>query len=436
MDSIKGKYLKRVLDSRMGLYLQAFGAVCVEGPKYCGKTWFALNASNSSFMLADPADNYNNKALAKLDINIVFEGEQPHLIDEWQDLPLIWDATKVKVDENLGLKGQYILTGSSTPDKKGISHTGVGRIGILKLRTMTLFESGDSTGDVSLKGLFENDFKMKIGKRGNIDNLIYLTVRGGWPSLIGSPLSAATIAVRGYVDLIVEEASTFEGVRRDRSKIYRTLRSLARNESTLAKITSIVSDTLDEENDGSVEYIGNMKISETTVTEYLDIFDRMFLIENQCAFNPNLKSSYRVGKLPKRHFTDPSLAIAALNLSAEQLKSNISVFGFYFEALCERDLAIYASANDGKLYHYRDHANKEVDAVVELSDGRWGAFEIKLGMDEVDSAAENLLRLLESWKKNGIGREPEFLCVITGMGGAAYRREDGVYVVPITMMKD
>ena len=422
------------MEASLELYLEAFGAVCVQGPKSCGKTWFSLNSANSAFMLADPKNNYQNRKLADLDLDIVFRGESPHLIDEWQEIPEIWDAARMKIDET-GTKGQYILTGSSTPSKKGILHSGAGRMGILKLRTMSLFESGDSSGAVSLKSLFEGmPVTLDTGSV-DIDTLVRLTVRGGWPQLLSVSENAAALAVRGYVDLLLEDARTMDGVMRDSAKLRRVFRSLARNESTLAKLSTLASDTSELLNDGSAEFSRDTVLNDRTVREYLDVFSRLFLIEDQPAYDPHLKSSVRVGKAPKRHFTDPSLAVAALGLTPQQLKGNPDVFGYYFEALCERDLAIYAEVLGGSLYHYRDLYNREVDAVLELPDGRFGLFEIKLGVKEIDDAAKNLLRIVDYWKLNELSRDPSVLCVICGMSGAAYRRPDGVYVVPITALR-
>lgn len=428
------KYRKRLMDDTLKLYLESFGAVCVEGAKSCGKTWLSQAASKSAFFLADPANNYQNKAMAGADLDVVFEGERPHLIDEWQDLPLIWDAVKTYVDR-AGERGQFILTGSSTPMKKGVLHSGAGRIGIMRLRTMSLFESGDSSGSISISSLFDGSFKPMSTGEVSLKNLAFLTVRGGWPQLIGKSEAVASLFVKGYVDLILQDATYLDGIVRDQSKLRMTLKSLARNESTLARVSNIATDIIEEENDGSRDYNSKISISEKTVSEYISVFDRLFLIENQNAFSPNLKSELRIGKIPKRHFTDPSIALALLNIDSNRLCSNLSVFGYYFEALCERDLSIYAQYLGGQLFHYRDHADREIDAVLELPDGRWGAFEIKLGAMQIDPAAESLLSILDFWNKKGLENGPTFLCVICGMSGVAYRRPDGVYVVPITALR-
>ena len=433
MGLTKDGYRERIMDDGFKTNLEAFGAVCVEGPKSCGKTWFSLNAAESAFMLADPRNQFENRKLADVDINVVFEGDRPHLIDEWQEIPEIWDATKSKVDESND-KGKFILTGSSTPRKKGIMHSGAGRIGTMRLRTMSLYESGDSTGDVSLRDLFDNELKTKITGEVELSKLVHLTVRGGWPNLLGTSTKAASVAMRGYVERILEDAATLDGITRDRGKLRRTLRSLARNESTLASVSTISADSVEMEKSRTPEFNSQKIASDKTITEYIGVFDRLFLIEDQNAFSPNLKSSLRVGKMPKRHLTDPSLSIAALEISPERLCKDTEVFGYYFEALCERDLSIYAEAMGGKLYHYRDHNDRKVDAIVELPDERFGAFEIKLGTKEIDRAAENLLNIVKVWENHGMSNLPTVLCVLCGMSNAAYRRPDGVYVVPITAL--
>ncbi|TQS76853.1 ATP-binding protein [Candidatus Methanarcanum hacksteinii] len=426
-------YLKRIMDDEFKTYLEAFGAVCVEGPKGCGKTWFSLNNSKSAFMLADPKNNFMNRRLAEVDINIIFEGERPHLIDEWQDIPEIWDATKSMVDDSDG-SGQFILTGSSTPNIKGIRHSGAGRIGVLKLRTMSLYESGDSSGKISLKGMFDDEFDTTMTGEISLKKLIELTVRGGWPQLIDKPIEASALAVRGYVDRMIDDAARLDDITRDRNKLLMAFRSLSRHESTLAHASKITADILDSENDGSTEFNKSLSITDKTMREYVDVFNRLFLIENQFAFSLNPKSGLRVGKMPKRHLTDPSLAIAALGLNVDMLYSDLKLYGLYFEAMCERDLSIYIESIGGKLFHYRDHNNREVDAVAELPDGRYALFEIKLGTREIESAAENLIKIRDIWKSKGIDRMPEFMCIICGMSNAAYRRSDGIFVVPITAL--
>lgn len=436
MTLTKKGYRKRIMDKILESYVSSIGAVCIEGPKGCGKTWTSLNVSNSAFLLGDPSGNFNNKYLASIDVNNAFKGDIPHLIDEWQIIPMIWDATKFKVDE-LNRPGCFILTGSSTPVKKGIDHSGTGRIGVFKLRTMSLYESGDSLGEISLMDLFANKIPVTECKMMDLNEIIYLTIRGGWPMLIGKNLDYIHTFLKGYIDGVIEDASSLDGRYSDKSKTARVLRSLARNESSPANMSTIVSDSLEELNDGSGEFSKKLNVSEKTVYKYLDNFHRLFLIEDQYEYSPNVKSDIRVGKLPKRHLTDPSLSIATLGLTAERLKSDLKTFGYYFEALCVRDLGIYAKADNGKIFHYRDKDGREIDAIIELADGRWGAIEIKLGgYEEIDSAAKNLINIINYWKKKELKKDPSFLCVIYGIGNLAYRREDGVLVVPIGALKD
>lgn len=436
MTLTRNGYRKRIMDDALSVNLDSIGATCVEGPKGCGKTWFSLNKAESAFMIGDRSNNFGNRRLAMLDVNTAFEGELPHLIDEWQEIPMIWDATKDAVDE-LNRFGCFILTGSSTPVIKGIDHSGTGRIGTIRLRTMSLYESGDSSGKISLMDLFDNDIAVSRCDMTGIDGIIYLTMRGGWPMLIGKKSESVRTYLNEYVSNAIEDISRLDGGFADRKKIARVFRSLARNESQTVGFSKIVADSMEEPNDGSSDFSRKMNLSENTVHKYIDAMDRLFLIEDQYVYSPNVKSNIRVGKLPKRHLTDPSLSIAALGLSEKRLKSDPKTLGYFFEAMCVRDLTIYAEANGGKVFHYRDNDGREIDAIVELDDGRWGAVEIKLGGDdEIDKAAKNLKSVTDYWERKGLEYGPSFLCVIYGVGDVAYRRDDGVLVVPITALKN
>lgn len=419
-------YRPRLVDDEIAQVLRIMGAVCIEGPKWCGKTWSALNHANSSIDLSNPGNDFQNRRLAELDPNLVLTGDVPHLIDEWQEVPRIWDTVRTSVDAQQ-TKGRFVLTESSTPVRKGILHSGTGRIGTVRMHTMSLFESGDSTGAVSLSDLFSNTFENRLTGDVDLNRLIYLTVRGGWPASIGSESSDAskisTLYLRSIRD---EDFKKIDGIERNADKIGMLIRSLARNESTLASNNKLISDI-------SEEY--ETDLSAKTVSDYLEVLNRMFLIEDQYAFNPGLRSSYRIGKTAKRHLADPSLAAAAIGANTENLLKDLNTFGFLFEALCERDLRVYSQSLGGTIGHYRDGRGNEIDTAVQLPDGRWGAFEIKLGTNQVDEAAEKLLTFTEKIRRDG-GRVPEFLCVIAGLSSYAYRREDGVYVVPITSLRD
>lgn len=427
-----GKYISRLIDTKVKKYLKIFGAVCIEGPKWCGKTWTSKHNAKSSIMLGSPENNFQNRELAKLNPSMILEGEKPRLIDEWQEVPEIWDAIRYKVDE-AGTKGDYILTGSATPVHKGILHSGAGRIGRIRMRTMSLYESGESSGDVSLKELFDGKLQPKITGEVKLESLVHYIVRGGWPGALDFSGEEALEMTREYLNAVVKDDTyRIDGVKRNEKKMKLLLKSLARNESTTASNRILRKDLIEIE-EASSDKAGAIDIG--TIAEYLDIFERLFLIENQRPFSSSLRSSVRVKQSEKRHYVDPSLACAALNASPSMLMNDLETLGFLFEALCERDLRIYANAIGGDLYHYQDYKEREIDAVVELDDGRWGAFEIKLGAHQIDGAAECLLKIKEEFEADEKARNPEFLCVLCGMSNAAYQREDGVYVVPITALK-
>lgn len=420
-------YRPRLVDKEISAMLNAFGAVCIEGPRWCGKTWSSLNLSESVVYVDDPSNDFRTMKLISMDVNYALKGSSPHLIDEWQRFPPIWDAVRHSVDSQ-GKRGSYILTGSSIPDYSGVSHSGAGRIGRMRMRTMSLFESGDSSGSVSLSGLFNDPDIKIIPEPATLDRLAYLTVRGGWPASIGLSADDAQRISRGYIDDTLRfDLSNIGGIRRDYQKMLQFIRSLARNESTIVSNATLAKD---------ISETGRENISLVTVSEYTDALAALYMTENQPAFDPNFRSSVRVGKSVKRHLADPSLAVAALNMTADTITEDLRTFGFLFEALCERDLQIYAQAAGGKLYHYRDGKGREIDAVVELPNGKWGAFEIKLGTDQIDKAAAELLKIRSMAESDPSARPPSLLCVICGMAPSAYRRDDGVYVVPITSLRE
>lgn len=420
----KNGYRARLVDRNISLTLETMGAVCIEGPKWCGKTWTGLNHSESVIDLSDSKNDFSNKKLAEVDVYEALNGARPRMIDEWQDVPKVWDAVRTTVSSD-SLKGAFVLTGSSTPVRKGIMHSGAGRIATVRMRTMSLFESGDSSGAVSVSDLFESKMKTRTIDDVTLRKLIYLTLRGGWPQSIGVDIDKVTILSRNYLQSIRDEDFVkIDGKKRDAERVRRVITSLGRNESTVVSNRTILKD---------IEEYDDDKMDPDTVADYLGILDRMFLTEYQNAFNPGLRSSYRVGKSPKRHLTDPSLSAASMNASVDGLLNDLNTYGFLFEGMCERDLAVYAATHGGTVKHYRDSAGNEMDAVVELGDGRWGAFEIKLGMNQVDEASEKLLNLSERFRSSS-RRPPSFLCVLVGMSSYAYQREDGVYVVPITAL--
>ncbi|MGN0292555.1 MAG: ATP-binding protein, partial [Lachnospiraceae bacterium] len=423
----KENYIPRIIDNQIKEYLEVFGAVCIEGPKWCGKTWTSSFHSNSSIFLGDPAGNFQNRQLAELSPSLILDGESPRLIDEWQEVPPIWDAVRFKVDQS-NRKGQFILTGSATPNHKGILHSGAGRIARLRMRPMSLYESGDSSGKVSLEKLCHGDLSPVLTGEVDLKKLISLIVRGGWPGTIHLPAEQAALLPAEYLNAVIDDdVYRIDGIKRNTSKMRLLLRSLARNESTTVTNKTLKND---------IREIDDEDINVETVKEYLDIFDRLFITDNQPPFSTGVRSSIRIKQAVKRHLSDPSLACALLNVTPSGLLGDLETLGFLFEALCERDLKIYAESFGAALYHYQDYQNKEIDAVIELSDGRWCAFEIKLGANQIDAAAQNLLTIQKEIAKDPKGIPPAVLCVLCGMANAAYRRSDGVYVVPITALKN
>lgn len=363
---------------------------------------------------------------ANISPEFALAGSSPHLIDEWQEVPAIWDAVRFAVDK-AGTNGRYLLTGSSTPKRKGVLHSGAGRIATLRMQTMSLYESGDSSGLISLNDLFAGTILPTDTGKVELMHLIELCVRGGWPQNIHEPPEIAREKTRVYLQTVIEnDSAELSGIRHDRQKMKSLLHSLARNESTVVSNSTLMKD---------MRQYDNTSVEAPTVLTYLDVFSRLFLIWEQPSYNPHLLSSRRILKSPKRHFIDPSLAVAALGATSEMLFDDLETFGFIFEALCEHDLLIYAEALEGSLFHFRDEKGNEIDAVIELRDGRWGAFEIKLGAHQIDDAAANLCRIRDIIQKEN-GRVPSVLCVICGMTEIAYQREDGVYVIPITALKD
>lgn len=423
----KQKYRARIMDEVVERYLETFGAVCIEGPKWCGKTWISSYHANSEFLMADPANNFQNRHLAELSPSLVLEGETPRLIDEWQEVEPIWDAVRYAVDLR-GKKGQFILTGSSTPKLKDQRvHSGAGRIGRLRMRTMSLYESGDSSGKVSLKQLCEGDMAPVMTGDVDIKDLANYIVRGGFPAAIDLPAANAQLISQSYIDTILaDDVGRMDGIKYDTNKMRLLLHSLARNESTTATKKKLTND---------IKQVDDEMVDNDTVTRYLDVFERLYLLDNQKPFSSNIRSSVRIKQAEKRHFCDPSLACALLNATPDKLINDLETFGFLFEALCERDIKIYAQSFGAQVFHYQDYAGREIDAVVELNDGRWCAFEIKLGANQIDKAAANLLEIYDKMASEG-GKTPSVMCVICGMSNAAYKRPDGVYVVPITALKN
>lgn len=421
------EYLPRLIDQQVETYLQTFGAVCIEGPKWCGKTWTSAHHSKSEIYIGDPAGNFQNRQLAELSPELVLEGDTPRLIDEWQEVPPLWDAVRYKVDQT-SVRGQFILTGSATPNHKGILHSGAGRIGRLRMRPMTLYENGVSSGQVSLEALCQGKLSPVMTGEVSLETLVDAIVRGGWPGSLGLSLAQAALLPLEYLHAIInDDVYRIDGIKRDTAKMRLLLRSLARNESTTATNRTLVRD---------IKAVDDADIDANTVASYLDIFRRLFLIDDQPPFAANIRSSVRLKQAEKRHLCDPSLACALLGATPASLIGDLETLGFLFEALCERDLRIYAESFGGQMYHYQDYKGQEVDAVIERPDGQWCAIEIKLGAGQIDAAAANLLKLRAQIADEPQGKPPVVCAVVCGMANAAYKRPDGVFVVPLTALKN
>ena len=421
----KDGYVPRLIDDELKRYLSIFGAVNIVGPKWSGKTWTAYNCCNSATLIADPKGNYQNRRLALTDPTLIFKDDLPQLIDEWQDVPGIWDAVRYRIDD-AGKKGMYVLTGSATPNRGRFVHSGTGRIKELHMRTMSLLERGISDGRVSLREMFNRPAFSFQTRDMELKDVIEYTIHGGWPGVMDMNSDASLEVARGYIESLVNNDISFDGVSRDPAKMRRLIRSLARNESTMASKRVLKRDMTENPDD--------LQIADNTLNDYLSVLERLHFTDFQPAFNPNMRSSVRVGKTPKRHLADPSLTAAAMGMNAESYINDLNSFGYLFEALCVHDLKTYAMLFDGNVMHYRDGDGNEIDAVVELPNGEWGAFEIKTGAHEIDEGAISLLKMDRKIRDQDNGRPPRFMCVICGMTNAAYVRDDGVYVVPPTVL--
>lgn len=420
----KKDYINRLVDKKIEEYLSIFGAVSIEGPKWCGKTWASLNHANSAIYL----DDEETKQKADLSLDLILNEEKPELIDEWNLMPKIWDAVRRKCDET-NLKGNYILTCSTklndNEEKSKIHHSGAGRIGKIKMYTMSLYESGDSTGKVSLQDLYNGNITNQLNTKISLEQLANLIVRGGWPSNITIPEDKINIIPKSYINAILDKDMN-DDKNRDRNKMIMLLKSLARNESTIASNTTLMKDI------GELGESSEIIESRITIEDYLNVLNRLHILENQNAYSANYRSPDRVGKSPKRHFTDTSLACACLNLNKDKLIKDLNTFGFMFESMVERDLRIYIEYLDGQLFHFRDNVSGlEVDSILEFSDGEYAAVEIKLGFNQVEEAKKNLLNFY-----NNMIKKPKFMCIIVGYTDVIARDETtGIYIIPITALK-
>lgn len=420
------EYRPRIIDKLIKKYLKVAGAICIEGPKWSGKTWTSIHNSKSFFFVDDPKNNFSNRKLAENNLEFVLKGENPRMIDEWQEVQSIWDATRFEIDKR-NKKGLFILTGSSAPSNKGVMHSGSGRIITLRMNTMSLYESNDSSGSISLKELCNGNLTTQNVDEISIEKLAYLIIRGGWPGNLDTNENDCNLMPKSYVDTILNNTlHSYQQLNFNTQKMKLILKSLARNESTCASEVSILNDV--KEND-------NESISRTTLRNYLDLINQNFLTNNQEPYSPNFRSSLRVKQFEKRRFSDPAMAAALLELTPKKLLSDFNLFGLLFESLVIRDLKIYAQAMNAKVFHYQDYANNELDAIIELEDGNWCAFEIKLGSSRIEEAANNLNKVTNKMVQSGANM-PKIKCIICGIGNVAYQREDGIFVIPINALKD
>lgn len=433
-------YKNRVADRLLAEKLEAFGAVLIEGPKYCGKTTLATQQARSILSMADTDTLGQNLALARTNISRLLAGETPRLIDEWQIAPQFWDAVRNEVDKR-NEDGQFMLTGSAVPPKpkkdengniieeENIHHTGTGRISRLRLRTMSLWESEDSTGDVSLEELFINPGTVDGVSNIDLDRLAYLTCRGGWPKAVLKKSEKAALAQAfDYYDSVVSnDIKRVDDIDRDEELTKRIMRSYARNQGTQATVGTILAD---------IKSNGDERMSDSTVYSYIKALKEIFVIEDSIAWNPNLRSKTAIRTSDTRYFIDPSIATAALGMGPKDLINDMETFGFIFETLAIRDLRVYADALDGKVYHYRDKNNLECDAVIHLRNGSYGLVEVKIGGTEPIREGAESLKTLSSKIDSTRMKTPSFMMVLTGIGNFAYKRpEDGVLVVPIGCLK-
>ncbi len=422
------EYKHRIADGILEKKLRSKGAVLIEGPKWCGKTTTAEQQARSILYMDNPASFESNLQMAEIDPGILLEGDTPRLVDEWQLAPKLWDTVRFEVDHRHQV-GQFILTGSAVPsDEESMQHSGTGRFSWLTMRPMSLYESGESNGKVSLSHLFESCENIVATNSLRIDDIAFLICRGGWPFACSLQGDAALAQAFDYVDAVIKkDVSRVDGTNRNITTTRLLMRSYARNQGSQATIGTIVADMMtNDENEIGVKTAGS----------YLDALRKIFVIEDSEAWNPNLRSKTAIRTANTRYFIDPSIGTAVLGLGPKDLINDLNTMGLFFETLCVRDLRIFADALDGQVFHYRDKSGLECDAVIHLRNGRYGLVEIKLGGDRlINEGASNLLALVDKINTDKM-KEPSFLMVLTGTGDFAYRRKDGVYVVPIGCLKD
>lgn len=425
---MKTKYRQRIADKLLVRKLAGKGAVVIEGAKWCGKTTTAEQVAKSVLYMSETGKIEQNKLLARINPSLLLKGENPRLIDEWQVAPILWDNIRFESDHRDEL-GLFILTGSSVPaDMSEVIHSGTGRIGWLKMRPMSLWESGDATGEVSLSELFTTPDVISGISSIDLEKIAFLSCRGGWPLAVNMDKEIALDQAYDYVEAIEKrDISMSDGINRDPVRTHRLLRSYARHQGSQASYGTIRADLIVNESD---------TFSEDTIASYINALKKIFVIEDSEAWNPNLRSKSAIRTSDTRYFTDPSIAAAVLGLGPSDLINDLNTFGLIFETLCIRDLRVYAESLNGRVYHFRDRNGLECDAVIHLRDGSYGLIEVKLGGDDLINEGVKTLKSLANKIDTERMKHPSFLMVLTAVGSYAYRREDGVYVVPIGCLKD
>lgn len=422
------EYKARIVDNMLKEKLDSKGAVVIEGPKWCGKTTTAMQVAGSILRMDEPRNREANIQMAEIDPGRLLKGDAPRLIDEWQIAPKLWDATRYEVDTR-GKEGQFILTGSAVPvESEEITHSGTGRFTWLLMRPMSLYESGDSTGEVSLQNLFERPDRIAGTNDFDIDRLAFLICRGGWPHAVGMKEKPALLQAEDYYEAVIKsDINRADGVSKNPERVKRLMRSFARNQGTQISNTMLRDDIISNDTES---------LNEDTIASYINALKNIFVVEDMAAWNPNLRSKTSIRTSETRYYVDPSIAVAALGIGPKDLTNDLNTMGLLFETLCVRDLRVYAESIGGTVLHYRDKSGLECDTVIHLKNGRYGLAEIKLGGQKLIEEGVKNLQSLSNKIDTSKMPAPSFLMIIIGIGEFAYRREDGIFIVPIGCLKN
>jgi len=422
------EYKARIVDNMLKEKLEAKGAVVIEGPKWCGKTTTAMQVAGSILRMDEPRNREANIQMAEIDPGRLLKGDTPRLIDEWQIAPKLWDATRYEVDTR-GKEGQFILTGSAVPvESEEITHSGTGRFTWLLMRPMSLYESGDSTGEVSLQNLFERPDRIAGTNDFDIDRLAFLICRGGWPYAVGMKEKPSLLQAEDYYEAVIKsDINRADGVSKNPERVKRLMRSFARNQGTQISNTMLRDDIISNDTES---------LNEDTIASYINALKNIFVVEDMAAWNPNLRSKTSIRTSETRYYVDPSIAVAALGIGPKDLTNDLNTMGLLFETLCVRDLRVYAESIGGTVFHYRDKSGLECDTVIHLKNGRYGLAEIKLGGQKLIEEGVKNLQSLSNKIDTSKMPAPSFLMIIIGIGEFAYRREDGIFIVPIGCLKN